>query len=139
MACNLRFTPEDPGCEIKGPVGDAQLKVVGTFGSIVFMAADYGGQDLLTGGISDTITVPIGAGKKNLHAVFGFSAGNAGRGNLQDVCQGGNVLDDDIRGDNPSKTYRICAPVAAAAPAPALKAAAKGAPRKAAAPKKRGV
>ncbi len=115
MACNLQSTPEDPGCEIKGPAGDAKMKVVGTFGSIMFMAAEYNGTDLLTGGVSDTITVPIVADKKNLHVVFGFSAGNNGRGNLMEVCTGGNVLDDDLRGDNPQKTYRICGKASATA------------------------
>lgn len=119
MGCNLKPTPEDPLCEIKGPAGAVKLKAVGTFGSIVFTAADYNGQELITSPV-DTITVPIVEGKKKLHLVFGFSAGAAGRGNLVEVCEANNVLDDSIRGDNQSKTYRICAsPQVAGGPPPA--------------------
>jgi hypothetical protein len=123
MPCNLRPTPEDPLCEIKGPAGSVQLKAVGTFGSIVFTAADYNGQELITSPV-DTITVPIVEGKKKLHLVFGFSAGAAGRGKMIEVCDSNNVLDDNVRGDDQSKTYRICASAPAAA-APAKKAAAE--------------
>jgi len=137
MLCNLRPTPDDPSCEIKGPVGTVQLKVVGTFGSVVFMSADYNGQDLITTP-TDTITVPIVTGSKKLHLVYGFSAGATGRGKLIEMCDAGNVLDDNVRGDDQSKTYRVCAsPLAGGAPAalaakraPAAKKAAKKAARK---------
>jgi len=85
--------------------------VKGTVGTVLLKKARYDGKDLVPEGTAASeVSFTIGDGRKVFEAVYVFSAGPAGRGELHEKCSETQtqLLDANIRGDNEVKRLRIC-------------------------------
>lgn len=111
MAFVLKSAGSDPRCPFCAPAGaQVTLVVKGTVGTVRFASARYDGQELVSGTPVEEIRFAVKPGKKVLTAVYTFSLGAQGRGQL---CEGGSegelqVLEDDLRGDNEVRGHWIC-------------------------------
>ena len=112
MPCRLVLTPEDDWCHCRGPVDQpVTLQVKATVGTVQFIKVRYDGRDLVPEGVTASeVAFTIAEGHKVFEAVYVFSAGPAGRGELHEKCSETEtqLLDDNIRGDNEVKRLRIC-------------------------------
>jgi hypothetical protein len=87
------------------------ILVKGTVGTVLFIKARYDAEDLVpTGTTASEVSFTIAEGRRVFEAVYVFSAGAAGRGELHEKCSEAEtqLLDDNIRGDNEVKRLRIC-------------------------------
>ncbi|MCS6953398.1 MAG: hypothetical protein RMK57_08545 [Bryobacterales bacterium] len=111
MALVLQGGGSDPQCHFCAPAGaQVTLRVQGTAGVVRFASARYDGQELVPGAPVEEIRFVVKPGPKVLTAVYAFSLGARGRGQL---CERGSegelqVLEDDLRGDNEVRGHRIC-------------------------------
>jgi hypothetical protein len=94
-------------CRFNATPGGVTLTVQGTTGTVVFESARYNDADIPELP-SDTMTVSIVAGQKNLDVVYAFSDTENGAGVLKEVCTGNNEL-ALVSANAVFQRYPICA------------------------------
>ena len=93
-----------PGCLVDCKVGPITLKLTSTNGTVVIVAADYGGTPVTT--TATQINFTVTAGIKNLIVQFAVPAGDIGT--LAEDCGAKTVWDNNINASIPVP-YAICA------------------------------
>lgn len=116
MPCKLSIE-EGGWCQFEGSVGDEVTLVTrGTHGVVRFAAVRYNGVDLPITRIDvgkerlSSTTFTVVEERKLILAVYAFSLGASGRGELLEHCGGASiqVLDSGLRGDNEARAHRLC-------------------------------